>query len=95
MLLVTRVVAWAIVLSGLILGLGAFEATLTSQITLRVFEYLPNVVTAILVDPRRSRTLYAATCGPWGTTLTIRASCILAPPMDICLVPRMPGCTGN
>jgi hypothetical protein len=48
-LLVTRVAAWSIVLSGLILGLGAFEATLTSQITLRVFEYLPNVATAILV----------------------------------------------
>jgi len=48
-LLVTRVVAGSIVLSGLILGLGAFEATLTSQIALRVFEYLPNVATAVLV----------------------------------------------
>ncbi len=48
-LLVTRVVAGSIVLSGLILGLGAFEATLTSQITLRLFEYLPNVATAVLV----------------------------------------------
>lgn len=48
-LLVTRVVAWSIVLSGLVLGLGAFEATLTSQITLRLFEYLPNLATAILV----------------------------------------------
>jgi hypothetical protein len=48
-LLVTRVVGWAIVLTGLILGLGAFEATLTSQITLRLFEYLPNLVTAILI----------------------------------------------
>jgi uncharacterized membrane protein len=48
-LLVTRVVAWSIVLAGLVLGLGAFEATLTSQIALRLFEYLPNVAAAILV----------------------------------------------
>jgi hypothetical protein len=48
-LLVTRVVAWAIVLTGLVLGLGAIEATLTSQLTLRMFDYLPSVATAILV----------------------------------------------
>jgi hypothetical protein len=48
-LLVTRVVAWSIVLLGFVLGLGAFDATLTSQLTLRLFDYLPNVVTAILV----------------------------------------------
>src|ERR1035438_4738332 len=54
-LLVTRAVAGSIVLSGLILGLGAFEATLTSQIALRVFEYLPNVATAVLVDRKSTR----------------------------------------
>jgi hypothetical protein len=48
-LLVTRAAAGSIVLSGLILGLGAFEATLTSQIALRLFEYLPNLATAFLV----------------------------------------------
>jgi hypothetical protein len=48
-LLVTRVVAWAIVLTGLVLGLGAIETTLTSQLTLRLFDSLPNVATAILV----------------------------------------------
>jgi hypothetical protein len=48
-LLVTRVVAWAIVLIGFVLGLGAFDATLTSQLTLRLFNYLPNVATAIVV----------------------------------------------
>jgi uncharacterized membrane protein len=48
-LLITRVVAWSIVLAGLVLGLGAIEATVTSELTMRMFEYLPNVATAILV----------------------------------------------
>jgi hypothetical protein len=47
--LVTRVAAWSIILLGFVLGLGAFDATLTSQLTLRLFEYLPNVVTAFVV----------------------------------------------
>jgi len=33
----------------LVLGLGAIEATLTSQLTFRLFEYLPNVAAAMLV----------------------------------------------
>jgi uncharacterized membrane protein len=48
-LLVTRVIAWSIVLLGFVLGLGAFDATLTSQITARLFDYVPSVVTAIVV----------------------------------------------
>jgi hypothetical protein len=48
-LLVTRVVAWSIVLAGLVLGLGAIEATVTSELTMRLFEYLPSVATSILV----------------------------------------------
>ncbi|HUB79075.1 MAG TPA: hypothetical protein VMB03_09780 [Bryobacteraceae bacterium] len=48
-LLVTRVVAWAIVLAGLVLGLGAVEATGTSELTMRLFDYLPNVAIAIVV----------------------------------------------
>lgn len=47
--LVTRVVAWCIVLAGLILGLGAVETTLDSQLTVRFFEYLPSFAAAILV----------------------------------------------
>ena len=47
--LVTRVVAWSIVLLGFVLGLGAFDAALTSQLRLRLLEYLPNVVTATVV----------------------------------------------
>jgi hypothetical protein len=48
-LLLTRVAAWSIVLAGLVLGLGAFEATLTSELTVRMFEYLPNLAAAIVV----------------------------------------------
>lgn len=48
-LLVTRVVSWSIILLGFILGLGAFDATLTSELALRLFGYVPNVVSAIAV----------------------------------------------
>jgi hypothetical protein len=48
-LLVTRVAAWTIVLLGFVLGLGAFDATLTSELTVRLFDYLPNLVAAIVV----------------------------------------------
>lgn len=48
-LLVTRVIVWSIVLLGFVLGLGAFDATLTSELTLRLFGYIPNVVSAVLV----------------------------------------------
>ena len=48
-LLVSRVTAWAIVLMGFALGLSAFDATLTSALTLRLFDYLPNAATAIVV----------------------------------------------
>ncbi|HXJ43728.1 MAG TPA: hypothetical protein VNH18_30875 [Bryobacteraceae bacterium] len=46
-LLVTRVVFWSIVLFGFVLGLSAFDATLTSQLVFSLFGYVPNVVTAI------------------------------------------------
>ena len=47
--LVIRVVSWSIVLLGFVLGLGAFDAALTSQIAFNLFAYLPNIVAAILV----------------------------------------------
>src|SRR5689334_9583725 len=46
-LLVVRVVSWAIILIGFLVGLSAFDATLTSQFVERFFSYLPNVVAAI------------------------------------------------
>jgi hypothetical protein len=47
--LVTRVVAWALVLLGFLLGLAAFDATLTSQLAFHLFAYLPNVLAAVVV----------------------------------------------
>jgi len=47
--LVVRIVSWSIVLVGFVLGLAAFDATLTSQMALRLFDYLPNVLIAIVV----------------------------------------------
>lgn len=48
-LLVTRVVAWSIILLGFILGLAAFDASFTSQLALQIFGYLPNIVGSILL----------------------------------------------
>jgi hypothetical protein len=47
--LVTRVASWSIVLLGFVLGLAAFDATLTSELAVRLFGYLPNVLAAIVV----------------------------------------------
>ena len=48
-LLVTRVVAWVIVLTGFTLGLAAFDASLTSRLAFDLFAYAPKVVAAILL----------------------------------------------
>jgi hypothetical protein len=45
-LLLTRVVAWGIILLGFTVGLAAFDATLTARL---LFGYLPNVVAAVLL----------------------------------------------
>jgi hypothetical protein len=47
--LVTRVVSWSIVLLGFVLGLAAFDATLTSELAFHLFSYLPNVLAAVLL----------------------------------------------
>lgn len=47
--LVTRAVVWTIMLIGLLIGISAFDATLTSELVLRIFEYLPHVVAAVFV----------------------------------------------
>jgi len=46
-LLVTRVIAWAIVLFGFVLGLAAFDQSLTSRLAFTLFAYVPNVVAAV------------------------------------------------
>jgi hypothetical protein len=48
-LLVTRAMAWIIVFIGFLVGISAFNGALPSQLVIRVFDYLPNVIAAILV----------------------------------------------
>lgn len=44
--LATRGLRWIIMLIGLLIGVSAFDATLTSQFVARLFAYLPNVLAA-------------------------------------------------
>ncbi len=48
-LLITRLLFWSIVLVGFLIGIAAFDATLTSQLLLQLFAYLPSLVVAALV----------------------------------------------
>ncbi|HMF79443.1 MAG TPA: hypothetical protein VK604_27530 [Bryobacteraceae bacterium] len=48
-LLLTRAVSWIIVLIGLLIGISAFDVTLTSQFVERLFTYLPNVFAALIL----------------------------------------------
>ncbi|HEV3202565.1 MAG TPA: hypothetical protein VGZ73_31950 [Bryobacteraceae bacterium] len=48
-LLLTRVIWWAIVLVGFLVGVSALDTALTSELALRVFAYLPNVLAALVV----------------------------------------------
>jgi hypothetical protein len=48
-LLVARVVCWTVILVGFLVGLAAFDSTITSQLAYRLFAYLPNVAAAVLV----------------------------------------------
>lgn len=48
-LLVARVVFWGVVLIGFLIGIAAFDSTLTSQLVLQLFAYLPNVIAAVAV----------------------------------------------
>lgn len=47
--LVTRVLRGIILLIGLLIGISAFDANLTSQLVLRLFGYLPNVLAAAVL----------------------------------------------
>jgi hypothetical protein len=48
-LLVSRVVFWIVVAMGFLIGIAAFDATLTSQLMFQLFGYFPSLVTAGLV----------------------------------------------
>jgi hypothetical protein len=47
--LVTRIVAGSIIIVGLLIGLAAFDAALISEFALRLFAYLPRILTAVVV----------------------------------------------
>ena len=48
-LLVVRFVYWCIILVGGLIGIAAFDATLTQQMVMRLFGYLPNLLVAVLL----------------------------------------------
>ena len=48
-LLVTRAIAWTVMLIGFLIGISAFDVALTSQLVNRLFAYLPNVLAAVVV----------------------------------------------
>jgi hypothetical protein len=48
-LLVSRAVAWLAILTGLLIGIAAFDAELTSIFVRTVFAYIPNVLGALFV----------------------------------------------
>jgi hypothetical protein len=47
--LVVRIVGWCVIIMGFLVGINAFEVTLTSQLVTQLFAYLPNVLAAGLV----------------------------------------------
>jgi Conserved TM helix len=48
-LLLARIAFWTAILIGFLIGVAAFDSTLTSRLVLQLFDYLPNVVAAALV----------------------------------------------
>jgi Mechanosensitive ion channel, conserved TM helix len=48
-LLVTRAIVWIVVLIGFLIGISAFDGALPTQFVIRLFAYLPDVLTAIVV----------------------------------------------
>jgi hypothetical protein len=48
-LLAASLVFWTVIFIGFVIGVSAFDSTLTSALVLRFFEYLPNVLAAFVV----------------------------------------------
>jgi len=48
-LLLTRAIAWIVVFMGFLIGISAFDGALPSQFVVRLFAYLPDLMTAIVV----------------------------------------------
>ena len=45
----TRIVYWVIILIGLLVGINALDATLTSVLVVRLLDYIPNVLAALVI----------------------------------------------
>ena len=48
-LLIAGLTYWCVILLGLLIGLSALDASITSLLVMRLFTYLPNVFAAILI----------------------------------------------
>jgi hypothetical protein len=48
-LLFIRIVTWSIIILGLLAGISALDAALPSMLVVRLFEYVPNVLAALVV----------------------------------------------
>ena len=48
-LLVARVVAWGVLLVGMLLGVAALDSPLTSRLTITLLDYVPHLVAAVLI----------------------------------------------
>jgi len=48
-LLISRIVHWIVIFFGLLIGVAAFDATLTSRLIGEISAYLPNVAVAIIL----------------------------------------------
>ena len=48
-LLITRTITWVILLIGFLVGISAFDVTLTSQFVERLFTYIPHVFAALIL----------------------------------------------
>jgi hypothetical protein len=47
--MVVRIVEWCIIVIGLLIGINALDATLTSMLVVRLFEYIPHVLGAVVI----------------------------------------------
>jgi len=48
-LMAIRIVNWCIVLVGILIGINALDAELTSRLVARLFDYIPHVIAAVIV----------------------------------------------
>ncbi len=48
-LLVARTAMWLVILVGFMVGVTAFDAALTSALAMRLFQYVPNVIAAVVL----------------------------------------------